>query len=80
MKIGNLPEIRETGMKKLQPDKPYIAVGMGTCGIGNGADEVYRAFAEILARKKSDINLKKAGCFENSSGNIRRTFACGVGR
>ncbi|MFH0796195.1 MAG: FAD-dependent oxidoreductase [Candidatus Omnitrophota bacterium] len=63
MKITNLLNIRETGMKKLQPDKPYIAVGMGTCGIGNGADEVYRAFAEILAKNKPDIILKKAGCF-----------------
>ena len=44
--IGAFNAVRETGLAKLVPSVPRIAIGMGTCGRGNGAEEfvpcVYR--------------------------------------
>ena len=31
--------VKENGLAKLLPKQPRIGVGMGTCGIGNGAEE-----------------------------------------
>ena len=39
--IGSFNAVRESGLAKLLPAIPRIAVGMGTCGRGNGAEEVY---------------------------------------
>lgn len=58
-----LDKARTQGLKKLFPARPRIAVGMGTCGIGNGADEVYRAFEQAIRRRKLKISLAKTGCF-----------------
>jgi hypothetical protein len=33
--IGAFNAVRETGMAKLVPSIPRIAIGMGTCGRGN---------------------------------------------
>ena len=38
MRIADLASfnaVREAGMAKLTPDRPRVAVGMGTCGSGN---------------------------------------------
>ena len=48
--IGTFNAVREAGMAKLLPPVPRIAVGMGTCGRGNGAEGVYHAFAEAIDR------------------------------
>jgi len=45
-----------------------IAVGMGTCGIGNGADLLYQNLEKsissyISTRNKMHVRLKKTGCF-----------------
>ena len=40
-----------------------MIVGMGTCGIGNGADAVYRQLEQLLADSGTDCILKKGGCF-----------------
>jgi len=48
---ATLESIRSKGMKKLFPDVPKISVGMGTCGIGNGA--------------KADVEAKVASLGEN---------------
>jgi len=66
MKISNLSALnayKEKGLKKLKPRIPRIAVGMGTCGIGNGADKVYHCFKKILKNKKIKAYLSKTGCF-----------------
>ena len=66
MKITNLDELnlaKDKGRQKYLPDKIRIAVGMGTCGIGNGAAEVYQAFALALEKKKIKAVLVKTGCF-----------------
>jgi len=61
--IGTFSAVREAGMAKLLPSRPRIAVGMGTCGAGNGADAVYHAFAESINRDGRDVKLVSVGCF-----------------
>lgn len=58
-----LEKIKEQGLKKILPGKPRIAVGMDTCGIGNGAQETFRAFEKILRSRKINAYLTKTGCF-----------------
>jgi len=50
-------------MAKLVPQVPRIAVGMGTCGRGNGAEGLYRAFAETIDRSGMNVVLASVGCF-----------------
>ena len=61
--IGAFTAVRESGMAKLAPQVPRIAVGMGTCGRGNGAEGLYRAFAETIDRSGMNVVLASVGCF-----------------
>ncbi|HXP98108.1 MAG TPA: NADH-ubiquinone oxidoreductase-F iron-sulfur binding region domain-containing protein [Telmatospirillum sp.] len=61
--LNTFNEVRSAGMAKFQPTRPRIAVGMGTCGAGNGAEGVYHAFAEAIDRRGFDIDLVRTGCF-----------------
>ncbi|MBN1399024.1 MAG: FAD-dependent oxidoreductase [Bacteroidetes bacterium] len=58
-----LEKICREGMKTLLPDIPKISVGMGTCGIGNGAKEVYECLQKEIKAKKAKIQLTPVGCF-----------------
>jgi NADH-quinone oxidoreductase subunit F len=61
--IGVFNTVREAGMAKLLPPCPRIAVGMGTCGRGNGAEGLYHAFAEAIDQSGTDFYLTSVGCF-----------------
>ena len=61
--INSLQKVRESGLKKIIPVNPRIAVGMGTCGIGNGAEELYRAFEKVFKKKNAKVRIVKTGCF-----------------
>ena len=61
--IGAFNAVRERGLSKLLPPVPRIAVGMGTCGRGNGAEGLYHAFAEAIDRSGTTIYLAGVGCF-----------------
>ena len=61
--IGAFNAVRESGLGKLLPDVPRLAVGMGTCGRGNGAEEVYHALNEAIQRSGQDVLLTGVGCF-----------------
>jgi NADH-quinone oxidoreductase subunit F len=50
-------------MAKLLPSRPRIAVGMGTCGSGNGAEGVYHAFSSAIDRRGLGCHLTRVGCF-----------------
>ncbi|HEY9053612.1 MAG TPA: FAD-dependent oxidoreductase [Rectinemataceae bacterium] len=56
-------KMRKSGLDTILGIEPWVSVGMGTCGLGNGAAEVF----EALRRSISDLNLKakarKVGCF-----------------
>ena len=55
--------VRHAGIAKLQPGRPRIAVGMGTCGTGNGAEGVFHAFDEAIGQRGLDVQLVQTGCF-----------------
>ena len=55
--------VRKAGLAKLLPSRPRIAVGMGTCGTGNGAEGVYHAFADAIGQRGLDVQLAQTGCF-----------------
>ncbi len=61
--IGAFSAVREAGMAKLVPAVPRIAIGMGTCGRGNGAEGLYHAFGEAIDRSGMDVALASVGCF-----------------
>ena len=61
--IGVFNSVREAGLSKLLPAVPRIAVGMGTCGRGNGAEGLYHAFAEAIDNSGEDFFLTSVGCF-----------------
>ena len=66
MKITELTALnalQKKALKKLLPDTPMVAVGTGTCGVGNGADELYIALGKAIKAKKADIKLNAVGCF-----------------
>lgn len=48
---------------KILVNKPAIWVGMGTCGIGNGAERINRKLKELIGKSEKDIELKSVGCF-----------------
>jgi NADH-quinone oxidoreductase subunit F len=61
--FSNFNAVREAGLAKLVPSRPRVAVGMGTCGAGNGAEGVYHAFSEAIHQDGRDVRLASVGCF-----------------
>lgn len=60
--LEELEEIGKEGLKSLYPDRVKISVGMATCGLAIGADEVYEAVEEVIRERKLNILLVKTGC------------------
>lgn len=46
----------------IEHDTPVIFVGMGTCGLANGAEKVHAAFKRVLEEKHIDAQLISVGC------------------
>ena len=61
--IGVFNAVRESGLAKLMPSIPRLTVGMGTCGRGNGAEEVFHALKEAIHRSGVEVMLAGVGCF-----------------
>src|SRR5512137_292384 len=61
--LSSFNAVREAGMAKLLPSRPRIAIGMGTCGSGNGAEGVYHAFASGVDRRGLGYHIARVGCF-----------------
>jgi len=61
--LASFNDAREAGLAKLLPPVPRIAIGMGTCGSGNGAEAVYHAFADAINHRGLSIQLARTGCF-----------------
>ncbi|MDD5281347.1 MAG: (2Fe-2S) ferredoxin domain-containing protein [Candidatus Omnitrophica bacterium] len=51
-------------MSKAPSDKPkdWIKVGLSSCGIAAGADEVFNFFVEEVKKRNLQIEIKKCGC------------------
>ncbi len=56
-----LNRLEQEGKKTLYPEIPMISVGMGTCGIGSGADVIFETFTAL--RHDHEFQLRKVGCF-----------------
>ncbi len=63
MKSNNLEILRQQNQFRILPATPMILVGMGTCGIGNGADVVFNRIQRFIAETSFDCKLKQTGCF-----------------
>jgi NADH-quinone oxidoreductase subunit F len=61
--IGAFNAVREAGLAKLVPSVPRVAVGMGTCGRGNGAEGLYHAFGQAVEASGHALVLAPVGCF-----------------
>lgn len=61
--IGVFNAVRESGLAKLVPAVPRVAVGMGTCGRGNGAEGLYQAFVQAIEQSGDNLVLAPVGCF-----------------
>ncbi len=61
--IGAFNAVRESGLARLLPPIPRITVGLGTCGRGNGAEEVYLALHDAIERSGQEVLLVGTGCF-----------------
>ncbi len=59
----DLGTLRKEGLSHLFNGKPWISVGLGTCGIGNGADEVFQALQDKATAEKLDLRIRQVGCF-----------------
>ncbi|MEW6549060.1 MAG: FAD-dependent oxidoreductase [Spirochaetota bacterium] len=60
---ADLGSLRKSGLLNLSGDKPWVSVGMGTCGIGNGADEVFAALSEAAKTGQGKVLARRVGCF-----------------
>jgi len=58
-----LQDIRKTGLLHMLHSRPRIGVGMGTCGIGNGAHAVFHALQKELETSGYAADLTPVGCF-----------------
>ncbi|HSV56621.1 MAG TPA: NADH-ubiquinone oxidoreductase-F iron-sulfur binding region domain-containing protein, partial [Magnetospirillaceae bacterium] len=77
--IADLEERKARGLSALVPATARISVGMGTCGIGNGADLLFAALGKAAAKaavKGGPVPLlKKVGCFGYCSAEPLLTLA-----
>jgi NADH-quinone oxidoreductase subunit F len=49
--------------KFLTGGRPWVSVGMGTCGMGNGAEEVFIALGAEAKARGMDVEIRRVGCF-----------------
>ncbi|MBU3930274.1 4Fe-4S binding protein [bacterium] len=63
LKTDNLRKAGEKGLQKIISGRVRVAVGTGTCGIGNGAKELHRAFEKRFNKKGEKVSIVETGCF-----------------
>ncbi len=60
--LKELNRLKEKGIELIYPHKTKVLVGMATCGLVSGAQEVFQAIREEVKEKKLDIILARTGC------------------
>lgn len=60
--LEDLNALKEKGLSAIYPEKIKISVGMATCGMATGAQEVYDEISSTIQQNKIDAVLSKAGC------------------
>lgn len=83
--LQDLEAVKKKGLSTIYPKKTKIIIGMATCGLASGAQEVFDTIREELKNQKLDAVLAKTGCIgicEKEplvdilrSGKTRITFA-----
>jgi len=64
-RLATLTHLRQAatrGRHTLLPKQPKILVGMGSCGLATGADEVYEALLDEAQRRKLNYVVTPTGC------------------
>ncbi|MEI6873679.1 MAG: FAD-dependent oxidoreductase [Spirochaetota bacterium] len=60
---SDLERLRKTGLAAVKPNRAFLSVGLGTCGMGNGAKELYAALEKSIRANEADVALRRVGCF-----------------
>jgi len=60
--LSDLEKVKNEGLRLIYPDKIKISVGLATCGIATGAQEVYDELKLQIEKNKLDAILAKTGC------------------
>jgi len=55
-------DLEKMSQTKTGQAKDWIKVGMSSCGIAAGAQEVYNFFVEEVKKRNLQIEIKKCGC------------------
>jgi (2Fe-2S) ferredoxin len=55
-------DLDRVASRAMAPEGPYIKVGMSSCGIAAGADEVFKALETEALKRKIPITVKPCGC------------------
>jgi NADH-quinone oxidoreductase subunit F len=63
MTSHKLEILKQQYLAEITPTIPMILVGMGTCGIGNGADIIYNRLKNQIKENRIECKLKPVGCF-----------------
>ncbi|MGB4585676.1 MAG: proton-conducting membrane transporter, partial [Rectinemataceae bacterium] len=59
----DMGSLRKEGLSHIANGIPWLSVGLGTCGIGNGADEVFASIEEAIKTTKIPAKARRVGCF-----------------
>jgi len=59
---ADMEKVSRSGLRKIRPEKPRIAVGLATCGIAVGGMRVYDRIKEVIGEENPDIELARVGC------------------
>lgn len=55
-------DLEKMGKAQAERPKDWIKVGMSSCGIAAGAEDVYNFFVEEVKKRNIQIEIKKCGC------------------
>ena len=58
-----LESLRIKGLERIKPGRPYVSIGLGTCGIGNGAETLRASLEAFAAERHSPALVRRVGCF-----------------
>ena len=60
--FSDLQRIKNRGLKSLFPKKTRISVGLGSCGIETGAENVYNVLIKEAKKNKLNVSIARTGC------------------
>ena len=58
-----LDTLKQKYLTEILPYSPMLLVGMGTCGIGNGAETIFKSLQKKITEENINCKLKPVGCF-----------------